>query len=99
MSRTTKAFLQAVADTPPPCTSRDPELFFPNYSNESLFAVKMAKKVCATCPLMNACFEFGLETEDGYAILGGTTPAERTAIKKRMDDPYLNTPGLRPVAA
>lgn len=90
-----KTFLQAVADTKPGCTEEDPELFFPNYNEGGEFQARRAKAVCRACPLVSACLEFALDTGDGYAILGGTTPAERSDIKRRMNDPYVNTPGLR----
>lgn len=79
-----KSFLQAVADTLPPCTSEDPELFFPSYHEENIFQIKQAKAVCRKCNISNACLEFALETGDRYAVLGGTTPAERDTMRKRM---------------
>lgn len=80
-----KSFMQAVADTLPPCTSEDPELFFPkSYSDEYRFQIAAAKKVCRKCPISNGCLEFALETGDAYGILGGTIPAERDSMRKRM---------------
>lgn len=82
-----KAFLQKIADQPPPCvTINDPELFFPTYSSESYFQEKQAKAVCRKCPLIADCLEFALETADGHAILAGTTPAERDRIRHRRDE-------------
>lgn len=95
-----KAFLQQIADEPPPCvTVGDPELFFPDgWGDTHTFQIKMAKAVCRQCPLQAACMEFALETDDQHAILAGTTPAERTVFKNWANDPYINTPGLRPAA-
>jgi WhiB family redox-sensing transcriptional regulator len=79
-----KAFLQLIADQPPPCvTINDPELFFPTYSSESLFQERQAKAVCRICPLVADCLEFAFDTGDQFGILGGTVPAERDAMRKR----------------
>lgn len=82
-----KAFLQKIADQPPPCvTINDPELFFPTYSSESIFQEKQAKAVCRKCPLIADCLEFALETGDQHAILAGTTPGERDRIRHRIGE-------------
>jgi hypothetical protein len=95
-----KAFLQKIADEPPDCVLvGDPELFFPiGWGDEHQFQIRQAKAVCRKCPLIAHCMEFALETNDQHAILAGTTPAERNIIRHRLDDPYTNTPGLRPAA-
>lgn len=83
-----KAFLQQIADEPPPCvTLNDPELFFPTgWGFEHSFQIKMAKAVCRTCPLIAECLDFALETEDQHAILAGTTPEQRAAIVRRKEE-------------
>lgn len=79
-----KGFVQMVVDTPPRCTTEDPELFFPiGWGDEHTFQIKQAKAVCRKCPLMAGCLEFALETGDGHAILAATTPAERDVIRRR----------------
>lgn len=83
-----KAFLQKIADQPPPCvTIADPELFFPtSYSDEYRFQIRQAKSVCHRCPFFRTgdCLEFALETGDQHAIMAATTPAERDNIRKRI---------------
>jgi WhiB family redox-sensing transcriptional regulator len=82
-----KAFLQLIADNPPPCVEiNDPELFFPTYSSESLFQEKQAKAVCRKCPLIADCLEFALDTGDQFAIMAGTTPADRDRIRHRRNE-------------
>lgn len=80
-----KAFLQLIADNPPPCvTINDPELFFPtSYGDEHYFQVKQAKAVCRICPLIADCLEFALDTGDQHGVLGGTTPGDRDTIRRR----------------
>lgn len=87
-----KTFLQLVIPKvdselqAPPCTKVDPELFFPtSESSEYQAQIRAAKTVCRRCPIATrlACLEFGLETEDKHAILGGTTPGERFVIRNK----------------
>lgn len=84
-----KAFLTLVIPSPasgqkpPPCTSEEPELFFPTSEGpEYQHQIRQAKAVCRKCPLATKlnCLEFALETNDKWAILGGTTPSERSVI-------------------
>lgn len=50
-----------------------PEHFFPDDD----FAVREAKKMCAQCPVRNACLEEALRFREPYGIWGGLTPEER----------------------
>lgn len=69
---------------PPPCTKEEPELFFPlSYTEGHEYQIEEAKAVCRGCPLKFACLEFALDTGDKYAILGGTTPPEREAMRQK----------------
>jgi WhiB family redox-sensing transcriptional regulator len=78
-----KAFLQAVADSPPPCTREDPEIFFAAHEvATTLRNAIVAKAVCRRCPLIFACLQFALETNDQFAILGGKTPNERAVAQE-----------------
>lgn len=87
-----KTFLQLVIPKidselqAPPCTKRDPELFFPvSYQGGYEQQIKEAKAVCRSCPIATriACLEFALETGDQHAILGETTPGERYVIRSK----------------
>lgn len=75
---------------PPPCTKEDAELFFPrSYEGaEYQHQIREAKAVCRKCPIdtRTNCLEFALDTGDKYGILGGTTPAERSAIQHRRTE-------------
>jgi WhiB family redox-sensing transcriptional regulator len=81
-----KDFLQMMVDTPPPCTDEDPELFFAGHdTQQNERNVRIAKAVCRDCPLIFACHEFALETNDQFAILGGKTPNERSKAQERYN--------------
>lgn len=83
-----KTFLQLLNDKvdagdPPPCISRDPESFFPHLSEnvpENRRDIERAKAVCRKCPIIADCLEFALDTDDRWAIMGGTSPSDRTII-------------------
>jgi WhiB family redox-sensing transcriptional regulator len=80
-----KSFMEPVVGKQAACsTVEDPEIFFPSYAEGGEFTVAMAKKVCRSCYLINECLEFALHTGDQWGILGGTTPAERTSIKRSL---------------
>lgn len=83
-----KAFLQKIADEPPPCvTINDPELFFPKgWGDEHTFQIRQAKEVCRKCPLIADCLDFALDTEDQHGILAGTTPADRDYFRRRKEE-------------
>lgn len=86
MSKTFLSLVIPLPDSgqkPPPCTTEEPELFFPTSEGvEYQHQIRQAKAVCRKCPLATKanCLEFALETGDKWAILGGTTPSERTVI-------------------
>jgi WhiB family redox-sensing transcriptional regulator len=79
-----QTFLAMLAQNPPPCTDVDPDIFFggPDVA-VSARNTKAAKAVCRTCPLIFACLQFALETNDQFAILGGKTPNERSRAQAR----------------
>lgn len=66
----------------PPCSSSDPDLFFPepNTPNAAMIT-KMAKKTCSECPYLAECLEWALKADE-IGIWGGTTEAERRRMKR-----------------
>lgn len=87
MSRLQRNFLRAVVETPPPCTQEDPEIFFAGSDgNTTTRNIVAAKAVCRSCPLVFACLQFALETNDQFAILGGKTPMERARVQSRYNE-------------
>ena len=62
-----------------PC-ERLPEVFYPeDYESVEMFdyATKIAKELCAECPLIKQCREWGIVAAIPYGIIGGLTPQER----------------------
>lgn len=66
------------------CAQLDPHALYPFHPDPSdVEAIAFAKDVCAVCPVAEACLEWALtQPFDGYAILGGTTPAERQSMRR-----------------
>ena len=54
------------------CASSDPEEWFP----EKGVTAHKAKRICATCPVINECLQFALDHGE-TGIWGGTTGRER----------------------
>ena len=61
------------------CRDLDTSLFFPESESDA----DEAKKVCATCPVREACLEFALVTRQNDGIWGGLTETERRRIRRR----------------
>lgn len=59
---------------------------FPEYNwmSRSSLVQKECKAICAHCPVLAACREYGITTAvDDYSILGGMSPRERRAEARR----------------
>ena len=66
-------------DITPPCSllpAKEADKLF--FSEESAKRQAQAKAICATCPMIDACLQLGMEME--FGIFGGLTPAERKAL-------------------
>lgn len=62
-----------------PCEAL-PDAFFPEDivdPNLRSASTKMAKAMCKTCPIIEACFTYALETNQRHGIWGGTAPDDR----------------------
>lgn len=63
-----------------PCSTADPEVFFPQKGSNGN-NIKLAKKVCQSCPYVSPCLEWALVYKES-GIWGGTTETERKKIRK-----------------
>jgi WhiB family redox-sensing transcriptional regulator len=64
------------------CRGLDNAMFFP-LSDDSA-ATRPAKRVCATCPVQDACLSFALETGQPAGIWGGLSTTERRRLLLRL---------------
>jgi len=60
------------------CAEIDPELFYP----EPGHSPAAAKRICAGCDVRVQCLEFALTVEDCHGVWGGTTPRERSRLRR-----------------
>jgi len=67
------------------CRTTDPDEFFPHEAergNRRLGREQRAKALCATCPVIQQCFEHAMSVREPYGVWGGTTPEERLAMQR-----------------
>lgn len=66
------------------CRTEDAELFFPvGNTGPALLLIEEATAICRTCPVMQACQDWALDTGQEYGVAGGLSEDERRAIKRR----------------
>lgn len=60
----------------------DPDLFFVEGVRGAMrtHLVTQAKTICSTCPVVVACREYGINTQEPYGIWGGLTQPERRTV-------------------
>lgn len=69
--------------TIPPCQDSDPEAWFSE--DGMLEAGRKAKKMCQSCPVINACATYAIAAEEMFGVWGGMTALERRKIRlKRL---------------
>ncbi|WP_332843796.1 WhiB family transcriptional regulator [Actinomycetospora lemnae] len=75
------------------CRGVDPELFFPESSDEPLVRkqVAAAKAVCRTCPVREECLAEALERLP-HGVAGGMTEHERRRARTQRDRPGPRKP-------
>lgn len=80
---------QARADGITPACDGATRLFFPAHGKGSQAAIREAKAICHTCPLLDTCREWALEQHPVwlYGVWGGLTKAERKARHPRGPQP------------
>jgi WhiB family redox-sensing transcriptional regulator len=63
------------------CRDEDPERFFPTgTTGPAATQISLAKRICARCPVREACLEWALAGER-WGVWGGLTEAERSALR------------------
>ena len=65
------------------CKGADPGVWFPSVNGwQAARAADPAKAVCAACPVRVRCLEWAMQFNETEGVWGGTTPAERAAIRR-----------------
>lgn len=69
------------------CRGEDSVFFFaPAYfekRREKLAREAVAKRICATCPVIEPCLHHALTTREAHGVWGGLNETERRAVLKR----------------
>ena len=52
-------------------------------SPDNLAEIGRAKAICASCPVREDCLAFAIDTNQSDGIWGGTTPKERSKLRRR----------------
>lgn len=66
------------------CAQTDPTMFFPEHEGSGT----PAKKICASCPVREACLQEALADANSVGVWGGTTTHERKVMRREL--------GIRP---
>jgi len=67
------------------CLEEDPELFFPiGTTGPAIGQAQNAREVCDGCDVEAKCLVWALTQNINEGVWGGTTEAERRALKRRM---------------
>lgn len=64
------------------CRDLDTDVFFPETEDE----IAVAKAVCATCQVREACLEFALITRQDDGVWGGLDENERRRLRRRRQE-------------
>lgn len=61
------------------CREVDPEIFFPSGREQE----SRALAICATCPVIEDCLEYAIDSRERYGVWGGTTEKSRRKLLRR----------------
>lgn len=62
------------------CAQTDPDAFFPELGDSNL----AAKSICKVCEVQAVCLDYAVRNNEREGIWGGTTPADRRLIRRRL---------------
>lgn len=66
------------------CRDEEPELFFPiGNTGPALQQIDEAKRVCASCDVVELCLNWAIETGQDAGVWGGLSEDERRSLKRR----------------
>lgn len=64
-------------------------LYFPEHGEGAHAAIREARAICDTCPLLNTCRDWAIQQRPEwlYGVWGGLTQAQRKALHPRGPQP------------
>lgn len=66
------------------CASTDVEAFYFDAWEKRPAELTLLKRMCAHCPVQDACLQYALQTNEQYGVWGGLTPDERRLLRRRQ---------------
>ncbi len=66
------------------CSGVASDTFFPASEEET--AANAARKICAECPVRDACLQYALSTNQTAGVWGGLDAGERRRMRRRLRD-------------
>lgn len=60
------------------CVDIAPEIMFPTNTHD----LRLAKKVCAACPVTSECLTYALDQGERFGVWGGTSERERARLSR-----------------
>ena len=57
-----------------------PDLWFPDKGDN--VSSRVAKQICAECPVLSTCRQYSLDTRQGYGIWGGLSADDRRKLRR-----------------
>lgn len=67
------------------CRELPPAVFFPSDG----LGVQAAQRICADCPVSDACLEYALANRIDHGVWGGRSERERRRILRRRREPVV----------
>lgn len=65
------------------CNGLNPDLFFPAQGHST----RVAKQICASCPVRIECLAYALENNEPDGVWGGLDEGERRRVRRRRELP------------
>lgn len=53
-----------------------------DFFSEDKHEIKLAKQICAQCPVAHECLAFAVKNQEKFGIWGGFTPRERNKVTR-----------------
>lgn len=65
------------------CRDVDPAIFFPERGEDT----RLAKSICAECPVVAECLDYALHAGLKFGIFGGKSERQRRLLRRDLIDP------------
>jgi WhiB family redox-sensing transcriptional regulator len=74
----------------PICRTTDPDAWFPEMGEGNSKPMRYAKAMCAECPVMVQCRDYGIANNEQHGIWGGLDTIQRNKIRANKNRAMRN---------